>query len=59
MGPPSPLTTSKKNLQLASCQWGPATAHGVGTLTEMCVMKSVEITNFKEKTHRTFDPPFY
>ncbi len=26
---------------LASCQWGPATAHGVGTLTEMYVIYMV------------------
>ena len=29
------LHTNSLNEKLASCPWGPATAHGVGLLTEM------------------------
>ncbi len=31
------LLTLASNSQLASCPWGPATAHGVGILTKECV----------------------
>ncbi len=47
------IWTLMENAKLASCQWGPVTAHGLGILTEMYVIYMERYLHTKNEASRS------